>query len=302
MKYYLGIDGGGTRTTAAVADETGRILLKKAGKTINFYAVGMQKANENLRRLMEQVYCDIGCEKLEAAFIGCSALDGIADEKLTNELCADAVNAEKIIMHSDVYIALKGFDGGCCPCIAICGTGSMAIALDSSGNEHIAGGWGHILGDEGSGYTIALSALKLCCELSDRHISSPLLTAAQKYFGIDDFRKIIDIIYSPEISKDTVAGFAAAVGELAHSGDEGAQQIILQQANAFAETVLALLDQTKKCTCLGLYGGVFKHNELFMAQFTARIHSCYPELKTALLTTPPEESAAALAIKIAKGS
>ena len=44
MKYYLGIDGGGTRTTAAVSDENGNVLFKAVGKSINFYSVGFEKA------------------------------------------------------------------------------------------------------------------------------------------------------------------------------------------------------------------------------------------------------------------
>ena len=55
MKYYLGIDGGGTRTTAAVSDESGKLILKKAGKTINFYSVGMETARNNLDSLIKEI-------------------------------------------------------------------------------------------------------------------------------------------------------------------------------------------------------------------------------------------------------
>ena len=55
MKYYLGIDGGGTKTTAVVSDETGKILCKKEGKTINFYGVGMEKARENLLDVVKAI-------------------------------------------------------------------------------------------------------------------------------------------------------------------------------------------------------------------------------------------------------
>ena len=55
MKYYLGIDGGGTRTTAAVSDENGNVLFKAVGKSINFYSVGMEKARENLENVINDI-------------------------------------------------------------------------------------------------------------------------------------------------------------------------------------------------------------------------------------------------------
>lgn len=296
MKYYLGIDGGGTRTTAAVSDENGNILLKKAGKTINFYSVGMQKARENLDSLIAQICNELNISSFEAAFVGCSALDGEADAQTTQALCG-GINAVKKAMNSDVYIALKSLECDSCPCIAICGTGSMAAGEDANGNMLIAGGWGHIIGDEGSGYSIAINALKKCCELCDEGRSTPLLEKANRFFGVDDFRKAIDIIYSPETTKDVLASFAAEVGAICES-DEDAQDIITNEAHSFAKTVMILLNKIKGCRTLGMYGGIFAHNDLFLQIFTQDINSVYSDVKTVLLTTPPEEGALKLARKL----
>ncbi len=298
MKYYLGIDGGGTRTTAAVSDENGKLLLKKAGKTINFYSVGMETARENLAAIIDEISASLGIKEFSAAFIGCSALDGEADSVLTDKLCGGIINAEKIKMNSDVYVALKALDNAVCPCVAICGTGSMAIGEDANGNTHIKGGWGHIVGDEGSGYSVAVEALRVCCVLCDEGKELPLLKSANEYFGVDDFRKAIDIIYSPETTKDVLAGFAANVGRLAVSGDEVAFSIITAEALKFAKTVLLLLDEVKNCSLLGLYGGLFQHNEIFRSRFIKIINKHYPDLKTEVLSTPPEEGALELARKL----
>ena len=69
MKYYLGIDGGGTRTTAAVSDENGNIRFKAVGKSINFYSVGMEKARENLKNVINDIYKNIGEIEFESAII-----------------------------------------------------------------------------------------------------------------------------------------------------------------------------------------------------------------------------------------
>ena len=293
MKYYLGIDGGGTRTTAAISDENGKLILKKAGKTINFYSVGMEVARDNLDNLINEIYSELDCDEFESVFIGCSALDDKADEATLKALCGN-IKAKAVEMNSDLYIALKSMGDTKCPCVAVCGTGSMAIGTDKDGNTVVSGGWGHIIGDEGSGYAIAVNALKLCCELCDKGKNSPLLEAAESYFNVSDFRKAIDIIYSEETTKDKIAGFASDIGKLALT-DSIAKDIVISEAKAFAKTVLILLGKIGTCSALGLYGGIFVHNLSFTETFTSDIKADYPDLEIKLLTVPPEESALELA-------
>lgn len=294
MKYYIGIDGGGTKTTVAVADENS-LLFKLEGKSINFYSVGMEGARKNLAELIEKSAEKIGVAEFEAAFIGCSALDDEGDAALVEELCGGIISAKKIKIHSDVYIALESVENAQNPCVAICGTGSIAIGRLSDGSSCVAGGWGHIIGDEGSGYAIAVNALKVCCVCCDNGENTPVLQSAVKFFGVNDFRKAIDKIYSSEATKDVIAAFAAEVGHLAESGDEVALDLVRTQAVSFAETVLILLKKVKVCDSLGLYGGVFKNNKIFAKTFCEKIREQYPELECVLITTPPEDSALKLA-------
>ena len=298
MKYYLGIDGGGTRTVAAVSDEQGCILLRQEGKTINFYSVGMSEARKNLAAVLAEIDAVLGITEFAAAFNGCSALDGEADDELTEKLCSGIINAEKIRMNSDAYIALKAVGECECPCAAICGTGSMAIAQDKRGNIRIAGGWGHTIGDEGSAYAVAIRALKLCCHICDKDEVSPLLECAESFFGVNNLRNAIDIIYSPDTTKDILASFAETVGDLALSGDTDALKVICTEAELFADTVLTLLDKIEYCTVLGLYGGVFEHNDIFICTFSEKIKKQYPNLAIKLLNIPPADSASELARKL----
>ena len=105
--YYLGIDGGGTKTVAVVTDEKGRIITTVSGATINFYSVGYENARKNLSELMNKITAETEICSFSGAFIGCSALDCEADNETTERLCNGIINADKIKMHSDVYIALK---------------------------------------------------------------------------------------------------------------------------------------------------------------------------------------------------
>lgn len=294
MKYYLGIDGGGTRTTAAVSDEKGNIILKTLGKSINFYSVGMEKARENLFDVFNEIYKILGEIKFEAAFIGCAALDDVADEETIRSLCDGIINAEKIGMNSDVYVALASSGEDECRIVAICGTGSIVTGIDENRNVKTKGGWGHIIGDEGSAYSIAVNALKSCAMLYDEGQKTTLIKCAEEYFGVDDLRKAIDKIYSPETTKDVLAGFSKKVGEMAEA-DFVAKTVIMNEAHYFSKTVLALLNEMRNCTLLSLYGGVFQYNELFRNCFIDDIKEFHSDLKIEILTLPPEEGALKIA-------
>ena len=289
--YYLGIDGGGTKTVAVVTDEKGRIITTVSGATINFYSVGYENARKNLSELMNKITAETAICSFSGAFIGCSALDCEADNETTERLCDGIINADKIKMHSDVYIALKSVKNAECPCVAICGTGSIATGEDKNGNTHVTGGWGHILGDEGSAYSIAVKALEICCQMCDKNEKTPLLESAKKFFGVTDFRKAIDIIYSDDMTKDKLAHFA----ETLDINDETVRKIIITEVQKFAFTVQTLLEKMKNCDVLGLYGGVFQHNSLFREEFSDTIRKNFPHTEIKLIETPPAETAAEIA-------
>ena len=291
MKYYLGIDGGGTKTTATIADENGTIISKTVGKTINFYAVGMDTARNNLSALIKET----GIGSFEAAFIGCSALDSRADSETLNALCGGIINAEKICMDSDLYVALKSASGNA---VAVCGTGSMAIGEKADGSLAVKGGWGHIIGDEGSAYSISVRALRLCCADCDKNVASPLLKIAEEYFGVDLFRKAIDVIYSPDTAKDKIAGFASMVGTLAENGNGEALEIVTSEAKAFAETVISLIKELDECRILTLCGGVFEHNAIFRNEFAKAVNLEFPQTEIRLTEIPPEEGALKAAMEL----
>ena len=294
MKYYLGIDGGGTRTTAAVADEKGNVLFRSVGKSINFYSVGMEKARENLDDVIGDIYKNISEVEFENAFIGCSALDNEASEENISALCDGIIKAKKIGMNSDVYVALASSGKDVCRVVAICGTGSIVTGIDESGNVKTKGGWGHIFGDEGSAYSISVNALKASAMLYDEGKITPLVKKAEEFFGVDDFRNAIDIIYSPEITKDVLAYFSVEVGRIVEE-DFVAKTVIVNEAHFFSKTVLALLNEMKNCTLLSLYGGVFQNNVIFKNSFIEDIKEFHPDLKIEMLNLPPEEGALKIA-------
>ncbi len=297
MNYYLGIDGGGTKTTAAVCNENGEIICRATGKTLNFYSVCMEACRENLQNLVAEIENTCGVNSFKAVVIGCSALDGKADAGTVNALCSGVINSPNIYMDSDAYVALKA-TGDCCAAVAICGTGSMAIGEQSNGEIIVTGGWGHIIGDEGSAYSISISALKKCCEFADSNTSNPILEKAKAFFKVDDFRKAIDYIYSSHTTKAELASFSEEVDALAKENCSEAVAIIKAEAVKYSKTVAFLLSRLDDCKSLYLYGGVFKNSSLFREEFSKSILNSFPDITIKLLTISAEEGALRVAMKL----
>lgn len=296
MVYYLGIDGGGTRTTVAVSDENGTPILKAVGRTVNFYSVGMETARKNLSDIMNDVHKKIGDITFKSAFIGCSALDNRADEVTVDALCGGIIRSDKITMDSDTYVALFSGESSVSRAVVICGTGSMVTGIEDNEKIYTKGGWGHVIGDGGSAYSIAVEGLKEAVNLFDENdFNSSLVKSAQDFFKTDDLRKIIDVIYNENTTKDVIADFAKCISLEAERGDTVSIGIIKNECNKLLRTVYSLLNEMNSCEILYLYGGVFQNNALFTEYFVESVKEKYPSLKTELLKIPPEEGALKIA-------
>ena len=298
MNYYLGVDGGGTTTTVAVADENGNILVKCKGKTINYCSVGLEKARENFKAVLADVERKTGINTYKNAFIGSSALTEAADNETTERFCGGILNAENIFMHSDVYAALCAVGDEVPKCVVISGTGSVAAALDRNGNYFTAGGWGHIMGDEGSAYGIATAALRRCVYLWDSGIEAPLLNRVTAFLGIESFAKIESAVYGENTTKDVIASLATVVSELAAVGDADALAILEAESRKLFETVEILFGRTGGCEKISLYGGVFRNVPLFREKFEALVERKYPNMKIGFLEITPEDGAVKAALKL----
>lgn len=286
--YYLGVDGGGTRTTAAVADANGNILAKADGKSINFNSIGLERARANMREIVCWLLEACETERFACAFIGMSAISERASETETQRFADGIIPADKIIMDSDVFIALAALDlsGECA--VVISGTGSMAAGRTKDGKILHTGGWGYILGDEGSSYSIAIDGLKAAIKGYEKSAPETALTnRVKEYYEISDYLELIDLFYNPPMERSEIAQFAIEVLKCAKSGDAVANKILKCNADALAETAAALLHQLKSCNTLGVWGGVFENNENFLTMFRQSVNKSFPNIKIDLLRNPP---------------
>ena len=263
--YFLGVDGGGSKTTAVVFNEKGEFICSAYGESINYYSVGLETA----RLTMKSIIDNLSIKKFRSAVIGMSALNERASSEETERFCSDIIDSETIIMDSDLFVALEAMDvSGECAAI-ISGTGSMAVCRNSDGSMSHTGGWGYILGDEGSGYTIGLSGIKAAIRASeDCDENTALVKECLDYFSINNIYDLIDLFYEKKVSRKKIAAFARLVSKCCENGDKVSEKIIKDEAKQLSQTALGLLKNKNKDISIGLWGGVFQNNMFFRQEFT----------------------------------
>lgn len=263
-KYFLGVDGGGSKTTAVVFNEKGEFICKACGESINYYSVGIESA----RKAMADIINQLSQKEFDCTVIGMSALCERATAEETNRFCNGIISSKKIIMDSDLFVALEAMDtqGECA--VVISGTGSMAVCRNSDGTISHAGGFGYILGDEGSGYAIGLNAIKTAIRAAEGSESETTLTdKCLDFFSINNIYELIDLFYEKTVSRKIIASFAKEVMLCAESGDATAIRIIGSEAKLLSQTALSLLKSKKTDIPIGLWGGVFQNNQIFRDKF-----------------------------------
>lgn len=263
--YFLGVDGGGSKTTAVVFNEKGEFICSSCGESINYYSVGL----ENARLAMKNIIENLSIKNFRCAVIGMSALNERATESEAERFCKGIINSENIIMDSDLFVALEAMDvSGECAAI-ISGTGSMAVCRNADGSMSHTGGWGYILGDEGSGYSIGLNGIKSAIRAAEKCApETALLSKCLDYFSIDNIYDLIDLYYEKNVSRKKTAAFAKLVSDCCENGDTVAKNIIKIEAEELSQTALGLLKGKNKDIAIGLWGGVFQNNTFFRHEFT----------------------------------
>ncbi len=285
----IGVDGGGTHTVAVASRKDGTIIATSRGQGINYHNIGMDCARRNLHQVVTSLMARCDNQGYDVLSIGMSALDEAADKGTVQAFAGDMFDAGKIDMQSDAYTALMGFTLGKPGMIVICGTGSILLMLDEHGRQHVRGGWGHILGDTCSSYTLAVEGLRAVIDYWEgRGEYTALIQAATDYFGISCPRDLINHVYNPGASTDQLAQFARIVLQHNTAGDAVAQGIVARNVMFMAKEAAAMIAQCPKANRVGLYGGVFYHNPDVRVLFENSLRPLCPAAQVDSLSYPPE--------------
>ena len=284
QKFFLGIDGGGTKTVGLLADQSGHIIGKAESGASNYHAVGEEQAKKVLSDVVSRLISDASAS-LESC-TGCLGLAGVTssvDRHVIGRICDEiGLPGNRILTH-DAQIALAGGAEELSGVIIIAGTGSIVYGMNAAGREAQAGGWGHLLGDEGSGYDIARRALQAVTRTADGR-GRPTLLSSLMLDALDfsQSRNLIPWMHS--VSKDQVAQLAGLVFDAANSNDSVAQGILDEAIDELRLAACVVVDKLgfSQSFNLVLSGGIFKHQPTFAASLRNRLRDLSPHARVCL--------------------
>lgn len=301
MKYFVGVDGGGTKTEAIILDSNGHEIFRCSGASTNPHAVGYDCAKENMMIVLNTIFNGVNLAKDSDVHI-CLGIAGVYKEE-EKEIFADYLRLYagstkfhvNYVLKSDVEIALIAAFGKPCGVIAISGTGSVTYGITSAGKAYRVGGWGHILGDEGSGYSIGLCTLQSVMRSFDGVYPETALTSMiMSRCGIMKVDDLKGYVYSGNLQKQDIAEFARITIKASENGDRIARKIILQAAYELAQSAIALIgkDEYFRKSKVAVSGSIFLSSDLFFSSFVEKVGVIFKEVHVARINQPPAYGAA----------
>jgi N-acetylglucosamine kinase-like BadF-type ATPase len=297
--YVLGIDVGGTKTVCLLGDEEGRVLSTARGPGANLQAVGELQLEKVLHTVMEEAVAQETAVPA-AICLGIAGVDRPEDASVVRGIMSRIGYKARILIVNDALIALQAGIGAAAGIVIVAGTGSIAYGCDSHGKAARAGGWGYVLGDEGSGYWIGRLALRAIVREADRRghptALSPLVLA---HFGVTRPEELLQTVYRQDFKPAAVAALATHVQQARDEGDAVATAILdwgAKELVAAAESVANRLELTGEEFSFVLAGGIFKAVPWLRAEVTRLLPTIAPRCRTILLEAEPAFGAVRLAV------
>ena len=300
----LGIDAGGTKTVCLLADERGRILSEGRGPGANLHAAGERAVERVLRDVMAMAAGDRAITP-DAICLGLAGVDRDDEVRTVQGIMRGIGHDSRVLIVNDALVALVAGAQDAPGIVIIAGTGSIVYGRNAGGDAARAGGWGHIIGDEGSGYWIGREALASVVRAADGRGPETRLTGEiLEHFAIEDVSRLPRIVYDREIPRQSVAATGSIVQRDAEQGDAVATRILERSAEELvlaARSVASRLEMRGDAFTFHLAGGIFSVVPWLVDELTRRLVEVAPRCQVRRLLEEPAVGAVWLALAEARG-
>lgn len=286
-EFFLGVDGGGSGCRAILTNQRGTILSFQTGPACNYQNSSPREVEDVIAQLLKQVVLSTSAKGLTvtAAVFGLAGLDGNEDAKILQQVVAQAladnhISARELHVENDGVITLRALIGQGPGIMLLSGTGSIAWGITPGQKPIRSGGWGHLLGDEGSGYAIGKSAVTSILRGYDgRGPITGMESEVLETLECDSVEEIAERAYSDRLSVSGMARLAPLVFRMADEGNEVAQDIVGVAATDLADLVAAVARRLHLSSAftVTLRGGVLENQPILREQVAQRIASRYPK-------------------------
>ena len=302
--HLLGIDAGGTKTVCLLADEHGSVLSASRGPGANLQASGELEVEKVFHQVMEEALGNRQ-PRPEVICLGIAGVDREEDARVARAIMRRISPGARVLVVNDALIALVAGAGDAPGIVVLSGTGSIVYGRNARGFAARAGGWGHVIGDEGSAYWIGRRALTAVVREADGRGSRTRLTEeVLRHFGVAHTAALVHVVYHRDVPRSRVATLGPVVQRLRDAGDAVAAQILEQASEELAlaaASVAARLDMRGDAFPFILAGGAFRAAPSLAADLERRLPEIAPRSTVRLLTEEPATGAVRLAIEEARG-
>ncbi len=302
--HVLGIDAGGSKTTALLAGADGRVVAEARGGGANLQAHGELEVEKVLHAVIDRALGPSGIMPA-AVCLGMAGVDREGDGEIIRGIMRRLGFKAHTLIVNDALIALVAGAGNGPGLVLISGTGSIAYGVNARGVAARAGGWGAALGDEGSGFWIGRRALVAVARGADgRGPGTRLTDLVLQHFGLQRPGQLVTVIYDHAHGRRDVAALGALVERARAEGDAVAAEILKEAA---AELALAARSVVSKLGMRGdqfptlLSGGMLRQTPWLTAEVTQHLAEVAPRSTVSPLANEPGVGAVRLALAEARG-
>jgi len=304
MLHVLGIDAGGTKTVCQLADEAGTLIAESRGGGANLQAVGELQVEKVLHEVMEQAIGDRAITPT-AICLGIAGVDRPDDAAVARAIMRRIGYKARTLVVNDALVALEAGAPSQPGVVIVSGTGSIAYGRNAANEAARAGGWGHVLGDEGSGYWIGRAALRAVLREADQRGQKTALTPLLlRHFGIAEAQGLLHEVYYSNLKAAAIGALAQCVQAAFQEGDAAAIGILRSAADELESSGLSV---ARRLGLVGspftfvLSGGIFRAVPWLRQELERRLPVAALASRTMLLEIEPAAGAVRLALQEARG-
>jgi N-acetylglucosamine kinase-like BadF-type ATPase len=302
--HVLGIDVGGTKTVCLLANEDGTVLAESREAGANLQGVGELALEKVLHNVMEAALAGQRVTP-SAICLGIAGVDRADDQVVVRGIMDRIGYKATILIVNDALIALQAGIGDAPGIVIVSGTGSIAYGRNDRGEAARAGGWGYVLGDEGSGYWIGRLALRAVVRHADgRGRETSLTPRLLGHFGLTGAAELIHKVYHQPLAPRDIGALARYVQQARDEGDVVAGAILEHAAEelvAAAAAVMRRLEMDRETFSFVLAGGMFRAVPWLCEQLEVLLPSLATHSQTIRLEHEPARGAVQLALAVAHG-
>ena len=298
MMYIIGIDGGGTKTIGILATETEQRLAEVESGPANYHVVGEAETRAVLENIVAELHEKAGVPSGSSVrcCLGMAGLGRTEDRDVVGRICDELGICQNRVLTHDAHIALVGGTEKQEGVIVISGTGAIVYGINADGREARASGWGYLLGDEGSGYDIAIKGLQSVARAADgRGNHTDLTDRILNKLELNEPSELIR--WTHAASRDTIAQLAEVVFDTAQTRDAVAESIVDAAADELVCATVSVIEQLEftEPFDIVLSGGNLIHQTMFADKLRYRFARIQPSASVQLPKHTPAYGAVLLA-------